>query len=282
MRRLLTILPILILVASCIPDPLPVGKIPQLKPKIVVTSQLLSDTSVVVLLTQSFGALEANGDTDPEVLLDLVAINDATVIIEGGGELDTLTFVETGIYTSFSFNFQDETFYTLRINSPSLGTVVAATQCKTAVFFESVEAEIYDTGFDTLATITYSMQDIPDKNYYMINIQNLTEEDDDDYDVINPTIFTHLKEDEPNSDGQLLSESFKVFFRRDFIPGDTIMVQLGNISKGYFDFLKLREDTRFSFADFVGEPVNYPTNVQGGLGWFTLHLPDVQFITVDE
>jgi hypothetical protein len=235
----------------------------------------------VVLLTQSFGALEANGNSDPEELIDLIAINDALVTIEGARSLDTLTFVQTGIYTSTSINFQDEFFYNLRAYSPSMGTVVASAQCKTAVSFESVEAKIYDTGFDTLATITYSLQDIPGPNYYMVNIQNITEEEDE-YDVLNPTIFTHLLEDDPSADSQLLSASFKVFFRRDFIPGDTIMVQLGNISKEYHDFLQLRKDTRFSFADFVGEPVNYPTNVVGGLGWFTLHLPDVRFIIVED
>jgi len=31
----------------------------------------------------------------------------------------------------------------------------------------------------------------------------------------------------------------------------------------------------------LGEPVNYPSNVAGGLGWFTLHFPDVRVIRVE-
>jgi hypothetical protein len=271
------------MLAGCLPDPLPVGKIPQLESKIVVASQVVPDQSIVVLVTKSFGALDADEHSDADELLNQIAINDATVIIEGNGFKDTLTFVETGIYASVSVPFVFEDHYTIHIESPTMGKVTASAQVKTQVLFESLSAEIYDTGFDTLATLNYSFQDLPGKNYYMINVQHIAPQDDDEsYDFLNPSLFTHLLDDNEESDGQMISDSFKVFFRRDFIPGDTIMVQLSNISQRYYDFLQLRRDTRFNFADFVGEPVNYPTNIVGGLGWFTLHVPDVQFIVVED
>ncbi|MEQ9592814.1 MAG: hypothetical protein RLN86_09460, partial [Cyclobacteriaceae bacterium] len=65
-------------------------------------------------------------------------------------------------------------------------------------------------------------------------------------------------------------------------PGDTVLIQLANVDKGYHDFLQVRKDSRFNFSDFLGEPVNYPTNVVGGLGWFTLHFPDVRVVVLDE
>jgi hypothetical protein len=244
---------------------------------------MTSDTSLVVLVTKSFGALEATGDSDPEQLIDQIAINDAVVTIEGAGTKDTLYFVESGLYVSLEVNLIPGTYYTLRVSSPTRGEVTASTECLSSVLFESVSARILDTGFDTLATINYSFGDLPGENYYMVNVQHATAEDEfENYDILNPRIFTHLKVDEQSTDNQIVHDSFNVFFRRDFIPGDTILVQLGNISKGYYDFLELREDARFNFADFVGEPINYPTNVLGGLGWFTLHLPDNRFIIVQE
>ncbi|MEQ9412488.1 MAG: DUF4249 domain-containing protein [Cyclobacteriaceae bacterium] len=283
MTRILTGWVIVSFLAGCLPEPLPVNNIPNVDSKIVVSSQLVPDQSVAILLTRSFGALDANGDSDPTELIDQIAINDATVIIEGMGLSDTLTLIDAGVYGSVSIPFVDEGFYTLYVDSPTMGKVSATTQVKTAVTFNSLDAAINDTGFDTLATIGYSLMDIPGKSYYMVNVQYFTNEESfEPQDFLNPNIFIHLTEDEPEKDSELMGDSFNAIFRRDFFPGDTIIMQLSNIDKGYYDFLQVRKDARFNFSDFLGEPVNYPSNVVGGLGWFTLSFPDVRVITLRE
>jgi hypothetical protein len=271
------------LLVQCIPEPLPVGKIEQLKPKIVVSSQIIPDQSVVVLLTKSFGALDASDDSDPEELLNQIAINDALVIIEGMGVMDTLQFIDRGVYGSNTIDFVPEATYSLRVSSASMGKVIATTQVKTQATFESLSVKIYDTGFDTLAQVQYALRDLPGRNYYMFNVQHVSAESPPEPDdFLNPNVFTYLVQDNPHLEGQLISDSFKVYFRRDFIPGDTVMVQMANIHQQYFDFLKLREENRFNFSDFLGEPINYPSNVKGGLGWFVLHIPDIRIVTVEE
>ena len=80
--------------------------------------------------------------------------------------------------------------------------------------------------------------------------------------------------------GETHQETFRVF-PRDFIPGDTIAVSLSNISKEYYDFMKLRIDNRYSFVEYLSEPVNYPTNVEGGKGFFNLYVPDVEFFVLE-
>ncbi|MGB4972512.1 MAG: hypothetical protein WBO32_07630, partial [Cyclobacteriaceae bacterium] len=102
MIRMFTALGIVSCLAGCLPEPLPVNNIPSTDSKIVVSSQLVPDQSVAILLTRSFGALDANGDSDPAELIDQIAINDATVIIEGMGSSDTLTLIDTGVYGSAS------------------------------------------------------------------------------------------------------------------------------------------------------------------------------------
>lgn len=269
--------------SGCLPDPLPVGEIPSLDSRIVVSSQVVSDQSVLILLTRSFGALDANGSSDPVDLLDQIAINDATVIIDGSGFRDTLEWIDAGVYGSVSIPFEAEGFYTLYVKSPTMGEVQATTRVKPAVPFNSLTATLNDNGFDTLARITYSLQDIPGKNNYMVTVQHISaDEEPDPQDFLNPNIFIRLKEDDEFSDGELLGETFNAVFRRDFFPGDTLLIQLANIERDYYDFLELRKDTRFNFSDFLGEPVNYPSNVEGGLGWFNLHFPDVRVIRVVE
>ena len=44
----------------------------------------------------------------------------------------------------------------------------------------------------------------------------------------------------------------------------------------YYDFIDLRIDNRFSFVEYLSEPVNYPSNVVGGKGFFNLYIPDVE------
>ncbi|MGE0589466.1 MAG: hypothetical protein AB7O48_12890 [Cyclobacteriaceae bacterium] len=97
-----------VLMVGCLPEPLPVNDLPALEPKIVVSSQMVPDQSVAILLTRSFGALDASDSSDPEALLNQVAINDALVRLEGEGFVDTLDLVDVGVYGSVAIPFVDE------------------------------------------------------------------------------------------------------------------------------------------------------------------------------
>lgn len=274
---------VLILIAgmvSCIPDPLPVGNIPQLESKIVVSSQMTSDESVTIFLTKSVGALDVSDDDDLGELLDQIVIDDARVIIFNESYSDTLVSVGDGLYTSASIPLVEGDLYNLLIESPSMGTVTSGTEVKGQVLFESLDGKIYDTGYDTLADIQYSFTDPTGENFYMINVQRITSEYELN-DFLTPRIFTRLLEDDA-FDGRTLVEQMKVFSGRDYVPGDTLGVFLSNISEGYYDFMQLRLDSRFSFADFLGEPANYPSNIKGGLGYFNLHVPDVRILVLEE
>jgi hypothetical protein len=112
----------------------------------------------------------------------------------------------------------------------------------------------------------------------MINVQEVEQEDVIE-NLLNPRAFTLLIADD-EFNGTSHSERFRVF-PRDYQPGDTIAVSLSNISEEYFDFMKLRIDNRYSFIELVSEPVNYPSNVVGGKGYFNLYVPDVRFFVLD-
>lgn len=265
---------------GCLPEPLAVDNIPQLEPKIVVSTQITSDQSVAILLTKSVGALEASDDSDPQELLNQIGLNDATVVIYHNDQLYPLTLVESGLYLSTDIPLEPGDLYRLVVHSASLGTVTSSTRAMEPVQFEFVEAEIYDNGFDTLAEVSYSFNDLIGENYYMFNVQHLTR-DVEPEDLLNPDSYTSLMEASPPRDGLLHSFRHRVAARRDFMPGDTIGVFLSNISKPYYDFMQLRLDSRFNFADFLGEPANYPSNIDGGLGFFNLYIPDVRILELE-
>jgi hypothetical protein len=266
-------------VASCIPDPLTVDGIPVVKPQIVVSTQIIPDQSLVVLLTKSFSALDADSDTDPEVLLNLIAVTDATVTLTGPDGTYDLLPVTLGFYGGIIIPFEAGESYTLHVSSPTLGEVHATTTVKPQISFESINATLYYNGAtDTLAQITHRFEDPAGKNWYMLNVQEV-EREDIVQNVVNPNAFTRLLDD-VDFEATTYEETFRVF-PREYDPGDTIAVSLSNISEEYYRFMELRQDNRFSLVEYLGEPVNYPTNVIGGKGFFNLYIPDIRTFVLE-
>ena len=268
-----------IVVSGCLPEPLDVDGLPVVKPEIVVSSQMVSDQSVVILLTKTFGALDASDDSDPEELLQQIAINDAVVTITGPLGTYQLEPLDNGLYGGLPIPFEVGQQYTLNASSEVLGEVSATTTVKPMVSFDDIKAELIYNGYDdTLAQITYRIQDPPDRNWYMLNVQEV-ERVDVIENLINPRAFTRVLED-TDFNGQTYQETFRVF-PRDFIPGDTIAVSLSNVSKEYYDFISLRLDNRYTFVEYISEPVNYPSNVIGGRGFFNLYIPDFEIFVLE-
>lgn len=271
---------VLVLLASCLPEPLDVKNIPKVKPQIVVSTQLIPDETLLVLLTRTFNALDYTEDSDPEQLLEQIAVNDALVTITGSEGTDTLRFLESGLYGDVFIPFREGEVYELRIRSETLGEVYATTRVQAKVPLADADVELYYNGFgDTLALINYSVEDPAANNWYMLNVQKFQKEKIEQ-NLLNPKAFTKLVDD-TEFNGQLFQDMLQ-FEADDFAPGDTIAVSLANISEEYYRFMKLRLDNRLNLMDFLGEPVNYPSNIAGGKGYFNLYTPDVRIFVLKE
>jgi hypothetical protein len=268
------------LFTSCIPDPLEVDDIPAVKREIVVSSQMIPDSTVAVLLTRTFSALDANQDSDPEALLELLAITDATVTVHYEDQVDTLIHLGKGVYGQTYIPLVEGRDYTLNVYSPAMGQCTATTRVKRQIQFDELSASLYFDNFDdTLAQVTYHLVDPVEENYYMINTLKVSQRRLEE-NILNPRDYVRLFDDRAFN-GQSKSETFRVF-PTEFDPGDTLAVYLSNLSKEYYDFVKLRLDNRFSLAEYLSEPVEYPSNVVGGKGFFNLYVPDVRIIILEE
>jgi hypothetical protein len=168
--------------------------------------------------------------------------------------------------------------YTLVVDSPTAGSVRSATTVKPSVRFDNVDAHMYITGRDTLAEISYTFSDATGKNWYMLNAQHLTRDNFEDR-ILNPRVTTKMLDD-VDFEGGMKSDAFRILFD-EVEPGDTLAVMLSNVEEDYYNFMKLREDTRFGLAAAIGEPINYPSNVEGGLGFFSLYAPDVRVFILE-
>jgi hypothetical protein len=270
---------VVMVMTACIPDPLEVNGIPQLEQKIVVSSQMIPDLAVAVLLTKSIGALDASDDSDPVELLNQIIVTDAEVTLEGNGASYPMQHVGNGIYGVVGVQLVAGQSYSLFVNSPSMGSVQATTTVKPLVQFQDIETKMYFIGRDTLADIFYTIPDPVGKNWYMMTAQRLTARNIEER-ILNPWITTKLLDD-TSFEGGIKQDNFKLLFD-EVDNGDTLAVLLSNIDKDYYDFMKIREDTRFGLASYLGEPINYPTNVEGGLGFFNLYVPDVRVFILNE
>jgi hypothetical protein len=270
---------VLALLAGCLPEPLEVKGIPTLKPKIVVSTQFVPNDGLVVLLTKSFGALEGDENSDPEALLAQIAVTDALVMLESPGRRDTLVNWQTGFYGGVEIPLASGTLVELTVSSESMGTVTAQTEVQKFIDFENIEVELAFNGFDdTLAQVTYDAIDPPGPDQYVITVQRIKQNRILE-NLLDSYSFVKLKTD-AEFDGEIFGETFRAF-PRNYQVGDTVAVTLSRVSPEYFAYLTLREDNRFRWTQFLGEPVNYGTNVQGGLGYFNLNQPSIRFFVLE-
>ncbi len=261
---------IIVVMTSCIPDPIEVRNVVEEKPKIVVSSEILGST-VTILLTKSIGPLDANANTSWVSLLTDIVVSDATVRIQSGsGQFYTLNYHD-GAYSTSSMPLIVGQTYTLNVGSTKYGLVTATTILQPQVKFTNISAEMNVNGRDSLALVNYSFADKRGSNWYMVSGQHLTG-NDPGAKVLNPRV-TYRMYDDVAFEGGIKKDTFKILFD-EVAPGDTVNIRLSSITKEYYDYMKLRQDTRFGIEAALGEPVNYPTNVVGGLGFFNLYMPD--------
>jgi hypothetical protein len=266
------------LVSTCTPEPLEMENVKLPETKIVVSSLVLPDSSVAILLTRSIGALEANEESDPQSLIAEIAIEDAEVTITVNDSTYALKLLQGGVYQGFGIPLVAGTECHLRVISRSLGEVRATAVVQAPIYFHIVKAEAYQNEHsDSWAQITYTIQDPPSPNYYLLNVQKARKKDFAK-NILKPDAYTRPVDDKTFND-QEFSEIFRVM-NKNFYPGDSIEVSLANVSEDYFNYVKLRLENHLELVEVFSEPVYYPTNIVGGRGFFNLYLTDVRVIVL--
>jgi hypothetical protein len=56
------------------------------------------------------------------------------------------------------------------------------------------------------------------------------------------------------------------------------LILVASISKNYYDFLDAYKKGNSLFSQILGEPINYPSNIENGVGVFTAHIPKFYFL----
>ncbi len=268
---------------SCRPKPIDIDVKPAAE-KLVICSQIVPNSIMVVGLTRSFSPLDPGGnqDTMPASFLNRILVPNAIVTVTHPGGTDTLYMLTPGLYASVNVLLENYGTYIVHAKDPSTGeTVSATTELLPQEHFDSIQPFKRLVGNDTAAFIHYELTDFPSSEDYYVACYYRKSQDTSAFDINNYFSrgtnelngFDLISDADFDQNGKLKRDQqlFGVGLT------DTIACTIAHITQGYYEFLTAYKRSSSLFNQLSGEPINYPTNVQGGYGYFNAQIPDVRY-----
>ncbi len=272
----------LFLFQGCTPDGIDIDVKPA-EPKIVVASMIIPSSFMFVSLTKSFSALApiASADTASPSMLNNLVVSNAFVTVSYSGIIDTLSMLLPGVYMSTNTLLTNYNTYTLNVQEPSTGmNASAVTTMLPQVKFDTVYPVIIKNPADTIVKIKYIVKDNPnEENFYVVNyilkqssmgasldissyFNKGSNKISSEFDLLNDASFTD----------NILTKETILKVR----PTDSIVVEIANISKGYYEFLTAAKRNGSIITQLASEPIHFPTNVHNGYGYFNAYYPQAK------
>ena len=266
----------------CTPKPIDIDVKPA-EEKLVIASQIIPNSIMVVGLTRSFSALDPGGqqDTLQNNFLSRILVSNAIITVTHPAGTDTLYMIAPGIYGSINILYQDYGMYTINATDPSTGEhVTATTELLPQERFDTIWPYISVSGTDSFANVHYEITDQPGGDNHYVACYYQKKQNNSAFDINsyfqrgynNLNSFDLISESDFDANGKLSRD----------VPlngvgvNDTIAVTVSHITQGYYEFLSAYKRSGNLFNQLTGEPINYPTNVIGGYGYFNTHFPDIR------
>lgn len=275
--------------ASCIPEPLEV-EIEDLDPQVVVFSQVIPYNFMTIVLTQTIAALDFSqdeGDTVSQNFLENFLVSDAEITVSYRDVVDTLYPVSDGLYISAQTPQYINENYSLKIVTEDGEILTSESIMLPLVEFTEVTPVIERTEEDTIISVQYEITDLQERNWYVLNFYTQGVESDSGTGLDLNSFFDEednvLKATELISDEIIVDGLYKgEVILEDILVTDSLVVTLSNISEDYYKFLEVRKSAGSFFTELTKEPISSPTNINGGLGFFNTHYPDVHFFDLND
>lgn len=280
MKSIIISITALFLIVSCRPENIDIEVTP-LNPKLVVFSHLIPDNAMIIAVTKSFSALESSDSLDIE---DLLVSGAQVSVSTDEGKIDLFEF-SPGLYTSLSTPNTLGKIYDLLVIKDS-DTITATSTMLQRVNFSEITPVVTKAATDTTVYLDVKIVDNPlEKNWYAINVYQ--KEESLPSGTIDPVNFfengsNSLASTTLISDAEFAGTYEKSILIENVAADDSVVVTLSNISETYYNYLTLRGKSGSFFQSLNLEPVNYPTNVVNGYGFFNTHAPDIRFFNLGE
>jgi hypothetical protein len=291
--RYLIVMMIVCNLFGCRPKPIDIDVSPA-TPKMVIASQIIPNRIMLVNITNSFTALEGKNVNSQDSLnndfLNSLFVKDAIVTVTYLDKQEKLLMVNPGVYASANvLQYEYGNYFISIINPATNQEATATTTLVPKVKFDTVYPSVTRNINDTLVKINFTLSDNPSTdNYYVINY--ISKQKNNKLTAASlldiNQVFTRgknavNKEFELLDDNSFVNNVYKVNKTiGDVGPDDSLAIVLSNISKGYYEYLNAYKRSGALINQLTSEPINYPSNVTNGYGYFNAYYPSVYFFNL--
>lgn len=288
-------MPIIMLITftACLPQELPISVQPD-ESKVAVASLVGPEEFMVLSLSKSFSALSADDiNSISNDFAERLLLDSALVTLNYQGISDTLETLGDirGLYATQLEIFEDYQLMELTVfDSTTSITATSSSVLQPPVEIDSIAISRMDSIFSSFIEVEMAFDDPPNiDNYYVLHVYQFTPPDTTSGDttvssglffqnnnfLIYERIFTDRGADE---DGRIRRQDAMRFTS----TVDSALVVLTNIEEGYYNFLEARGRSGNLISSIVNEPVNHPTNINNGAGYFSAHQPRATLVIVED
>ncbi len=290
---------VLLIVLGCAPEDLIIEVTPQ-QSGIVLSSRFVPDNLLIVTASRSFSAL---APSDFEALendfVERLLVDSALITVTSGSTTDTLLEVVPGFFIGELSEPGIESSFVLTVFDSTTSTYVTAeTVLNSSVSLNDAELLRTVQDDDTTFTIKYEFTDPEVPNWYLVQATSLdglfsNQLQDLDFDSLDSGESNFSSLFNPNFESEVLFTKLlsDITFENNEVtrevqlfenPGDTLAMILINISEEYYRFLDAGQRSGGIIASAANEPVNFPSNVENGFGFFSMNTPDIRIVVKED
>lgn len=263
------------------PKPLTID-IPQRKDEPVIASTMPDDRTLLVSAGYSLDAITNIDDSTNNSRIPKSMLIDSGMvsISEAGGTARNLTKVSAGMYATTGLQLKEGSTYTLQVADYRKGVTATATTTymPQPTRGQVVPAYMGDKNGDTLFKLSVTIPDAQKGAHYFMgytttrqlreNVKLFTQSPSQNTAAIAGFEPKQIEMIQSNVTGELTQQ-----YTLKLSPRDTLIVQVARIDEGYFKYLQTYKRTGYLINQLTGEPINLPTNIQTGYGYFAIYKP---------
>ncbi|RYZ49798.1 MAG: DUF4249 family protein [Sphingobacteriales bacterium] len=265
---------------SCKPKPLNID-IKQEAPVLTISSATPDNHTVLVSAGYSINSLVRLNDgsnSSVKIPKEMLLKDGLLTLTKDGGPTDTLYEISDGLYGNTRVNLEHLARYTINVYESGKGLIGSAvTTYQQLPDVQYAEPQIDRRKGDTTVSVTVGISNIAPDDYYFISYNTTAnarkQSPNAKMDVSTLASFTP-KQLVLISGSEVNHGKIDKRVEMSVNTCDTLMVQTAKVDRAYFDYLTAYKRSGALINQLTGEPINMPSNVVKGFGFFSLFAPD--------
>jgi|GEM_PF-1142896 len=278
--KIIALLIIAVSLFSCRkPKPLDI-EIPQAESKMVISSMIVNDHAIAVSAGYTVGtALDLQTATEDSSLPKEAFIDSAIVTISLPGQAPMeLIRAARGLYTTNDINLVAGSTYTLTVTDPKKN--ITSTAMTTYIPNDKpvdVTAEFSTANEDSVLKINVAIDNANSDDRYFVSYGSLSQlrttaaiKDHDAKSKLKALASFEPKRIQLIDNNMLKQDRLEHSFSVKAAIKDTMIIQVAHIDQAYYKYLAAYKRTGYFINQITGEPIDLPTNIKTGYGYFSL------------